>query len=176
MAKSTQPVVPEPLAAGARGHAGQPRRHEAHWPGSKWGARARARYSVTTATIAGGVVRARARERVLSTREMIAHHLVLAPLANGHRRRRQRQWRTAVFYRKTRRRLPRTVTTIRSLIEREEGSRRLASSPSSRSDARERSGQPEVAGIDGEAARCRCGRSTMATRLGRPNKHGSAET
>jgi len=31
---------PEPLAAGARGHAGQPRRPEAHWPGSKERARA----------------------------------------------------------------------------------------------------------------------------------------
>ena len=101
-AKSTQARVPGPLAAGARSHAGVPREHEAHWPGLNRGARARARYRATPATIAGVVGRARSRGWALSMRKNNANHLRAAPLLLGHRRRSTRQWRTAATrYRNT---------------------------------------------------------------------------
>ena len=142
-AKCTRQLHPEPLATGPRSQrdpTGQVCTRE----------RARALCPVTPAKIAGDVVRSRVRGRTRSTQSFIANHKQAAPLLLGHRRRRQRQWRMAVVYRKTRRRLPRTVTTIRSLIEREKGSHGTASSPRRRRSGRRGRRGLEAAGIEEE--------------------------
>ena len=59
------------------------------------GGRARARCRAPATAMAGGTGHARMRGWARSTRETTSYPKVAAPLAKGHRRRRQRQWRTA---------------------------------------------------------------------------------
>ena len=111
---------------------------------------ARERHRGIPAMLAGEAERGRARHPARSTRKTTTNPKTAAPLANGRRRRRQRQWRTAVFYRQTRRRLPRTVTMIQRASKRGNGSDGCAISPRTRRDGRRGRRRRVVAGIEEE--------------------------
>ena len=85
VAKRTRATTPRVTAKRAQGHAGQPRRHEAHWPGSKGDYARELAAARQSAAIAGDVAQAKTRERALSTRKTFAHRLGLAPLVSGRR-------------------------------------------------------------------------------------------
>ena len=135
--------------------------------------RARARYGVTSAAIAGDSGRARVRGRARSTRKPSANQLSAAPPSNGRRNYSYIAGNNGYGGGELRNM---AMSTTRRAIERGKRSGWSATSPRRRSGARRGTGRLDGDAIGDEARRRSCGDSTRATRCGHPRNHGSAET